>query len=166
MKNSQLRLIFKQMSFTSYSYSLCHKKYEPSELNYYIFRNELTHLDINSLYSPKQMDVMYENWSLYKYKKFSTQAHVKAKCRSCWPPCPWGWLRSARKKGGPPITSICIDICWIKKGFFLSAFFIENFVSEGSRFLSPGVSFSDSCFFALKGQLDKINPILSNKQAE
>jgi hypothetical protein len=35
-------------------------------------------------------------------------------------------------------TTLCIDICLIKL-FFLSTFFIKNFVSKGSRILSPGV---------------------------
>ncbi len=61
------------------------------------------------------------------------------KCRSCWPPCPRGWLRSAGKKGGPPITNICIDICILKQIVFSFIFLLKNFALKGSRFLSLGV---------------------------
>jgi hypothetical protein len=61
MKNSQLRIRFNRMSFTAYSHSLCHKKHEPSKLNYCTFSNELTSLGMNSLSSPFQMDVVYKN---------------------------------------------------------------------------------------------------------
>ncbi len=44
--------------------------------------------------------------------------------------------------GRSPITSIYIlyiDFCGIKWFSYFKCYFIENFVSEGSRFLSPGV---------------------------
>jgi hypothetical protein len=44
-----------------------------------------------------------------------------------------------QKKGGQPITILCIDICWITLFFLFNSFLIEHFVSEGLRFLSPGV---------------------------
>jgi hypothetical protein len=56
------------------------------------------------------------------------------------PTGPRGWLRSARKKGGSLITSICIDIYCIKWCYSFKCFFIDNFVSKGSRFLLPGVT--------------------------
>jgi hypothetical protein len=56
-----------------------------------------------------------------------------------WPPGPRVWLSTARKMGESPITIIYIDICCIKWFSYFKCYFIENFVSEGSRFLSPGV---------------------------
>ncbi len=40
------------------------KKHDPSKLNYYTFGDELTPLDVNSLSSAQQMDVVYTNWPL------------------------------------------------------------------------------------------------------
>jgi hypothetical protein len=52
-------------------------------------------------------------------------------------PCPWGCLRLARKKGGLPITSNGISICWIKWFFPFNVFLVENFVAKSYRFCHP-----------------------------
>ncbi len=44
-----------------YTHTPRHKKHEPSKLNCYTFSDELTPLDMKSLSSPLQMDVVYEN---------------------------------------------------------------------------------------------------------
>jgi hypothetical protein len=54
-------------------------------------------------------------------------------CRSWWPPCPGGWLRSLRRMGGLPITSLYTEmmnklLCFKKKDLF-------NFFVPRSQFL-------------------------------
>ncbi len=52
------------------------------------------------------------------------------------PPGPRGWLSTARKK-----KYMYLSVA--KNVFFLNFFFIENFFSEGSGFLWPGVTVQD-----------------------
>jgi hypothetical protein len=78
-----------------------------------------------------------------------------------WPLGPRGLLRSAGKKGGSPITSICIDICCITWFYSLKCFFIANLVSEGSRFLSPGVHKTFSSIRVNRRQLNIKGKVLT-----
>jgi hypothetical protein len=50
------------------------QKHEPSKMSYYTFGDELTPLSINSLYFPKQMNVVYKKLTV-QYKTLTTQVH-------------------------------------------------------------------------------------------
>ncbi len=56
-----------------------------------------------------------------------------------WPPDPRGWLSQSERRVDHPLL-VYVLIYVAKDGFNpLNVLFIENFVPEGSRFLSPGV---------------------------
>jgi hypothetical protein len=86
------------------------------------------------------------------YEKLRTQAHIQAnefyrtlavqRCaevQKLLSSMPQRLAEISEKKGGQPITSLCNDISKMQLFFPFNGFFIEHFVSEGSRFLSPGV---------------------------
>jgi hypothetical protein len=133
------------MSFTAYSHSLCHKQHEASKLNYYTFSDELIPLGINSLSSPSKWmlgtKIDHSRWkTLNSESDFTEWVTALWKSRWAevqklvWPPDPRGWLRSVRKKGGPPTTRICIDICCQKWFYSFKCFFYWKFRFRGPTF--------------------------------
>ncbi len=119
-------------------------------MNYYTFLDELTPQGVNSLLPPSK-------WMLCTKIDRSRQRTLNSgsyligmiftaywKCRSAEtgvPRSPRGWLRSARKKGGPPITSIFIYICRKERFFPLNVFFYWKLCLWGLTFFVAGCTY-------------------------